>query len=264
MELELRDRVALVTGASKGIGRAIALALASEGARVALCARDPARLEFAAAEIRTKTGAAVCSLPADLSTLDGVRRAVETAHGHFGRIDILVNNAGAIRAGDFLTIQDEQWTEDWNLKLLGYIRMARAVFPIMQGQGGGRIINVIGAAARNPSPTYLVGGAANAALVNFTKGLADLGARWNILVSAVSPAATRTERWESLLRKQAEAEGKTIEEARTEKEGAYPLGRIALPEDIADLVCFLASPRASFLTGICITVDGGSTRGVYP
>src|SRR5207245_139449 len=128
-------------------------------------------------------------------------------HRRFGRIDILVNNAGAIRGGDFLTIPDAQWADDWSLKLLGYIRVARAVFPLMRAQGGGRIINVVGAAARNPTTGYLPGGVANA--------------------------------------------------------GAYPLGRIARPEDIADLVCFLASARASFLTGICITVDGGATRGVY-
>jgi NAD(P)-dependent dehydrogenase (short-subunit alcohol dehydrogenase family) len=264
MELGLTDRVALVTGASKGIGRAVALALAAEGARVAICSRDPATLEAAAADIRAKSGAEVWAVAADLSAIEGVRRVTEATRERFGRIDILVNNAGAIRAGDFLTIPDEQWVTDWNLKLLGYIRVARAVFPIMQAQGGGRIINVVGAAARNPTAGYLVGGAANAALVNFTKGLADLGARWNILVTAVSPAATRTERWESLLASGAQTSGKTIEQVRAEREGSYPLGRIALPEEIADLVCFLASARASFLTGISITVDGGSTRGVYP
>lgn len=264
MDLGLRDQVALVTGASKGIGRAVALALASEGARVAICARNKATLDAAAEEIRAKSGAEVFAVAADLSTLEGVTRVTEATRQHLGRIDILVNNAGAIRAGDFLTIPDEQWVTDWSLKLLGYIRMARAVFPIMQAQGGGRIVNIVGAAARNPTVTYLPGGAANAALVNFTKGLADLGARSNILVTAVSPAATRTERWESLLVNHARAEGKTVEQVRAEREGSYPLGRIALPEEIADLVCFLASARAAFLTGICITVDGGATRGVYP
>jgi NAD(P)-dependent dehydrogenase (short-subunit alcohol dehydrogenase family) len=264
MDLGLKDRVALVTGASRGIGRAVALALATEGARVAMCSRDRATLDAAAEEIRAKSGAEVFAVAADLSTLEGTTLVMERTREHFGRIDILVNNAGAIRAGDFLAIPDEQWTTDWNLKLLGYIRMARAVFPLMQSQGGGRIVNIVGAAARNPTATYLPGGAANAALVNFTKGLADLGAKWNILVTAVSPAATRTERWESILASEAKAQGKTVEQMRAEREGAYPLGRIALPEEIADLVCFLASTRAAFLTGICITVDGGATRGVYP
>jgi NAD(P)-dependent dehydrogenase (short-subunit alcohol dehydrogenase family) len=181
-----------------------------------------------------------------------------------GRVDILVNNAGAIRGGAFLTIPDAQWTDDWSLKLMGYIRMCRAVLPLMQAQGGGRICNVVGAAARNPGPGYLTGGAANAALINFTKGLADLGAPSRILVTAVSPAATRTERWDSLIAQQAAASGRSAEELQAEAEEPYKLGRIATPEDIADMVCFLVSARASFVTGICVTVDGGSTRGVYP
>jgi len=242
MDLELKEKVALVTGASRGIGRAIARGLAAEGARVALCARDKATLETAAREIaREKTGAEPFIVAGDL----------------------VVNNAGAIRGGDFFAIPDAQWAGDWSLKLLGYIRMARAVFPLMRAQGGGRIVNVVGAAARNPTTGYLPGGVANAGLVNFTKGLADLGAPHGILATAVSPAATATERWEGLIAQQAAAAGKPVEQYRAEAMAAYPLKRIARPEDIADLVCFLASARASFLTGICITVDGGATRGVY-
>ncbi len=263
MDLEVKGKTALVTGASRGIGRAIALGLAREGARLALCARSAETLRAAATDIRRQTGVEPVTIALDLSSEAGIRHAVDDALRGLGSIDILVNNAGAIRGGDFLKIPDEQWTEDWSLKLLGYVRMCRAVFPLMQTQGGGRICNVVGAAARNPSAGYLVGGTANAALINFTKGLADLGARSNILVTAVSPAATRTERWDSLIAQQAAAAGRTIDEQRAEQEGAYPLGRIATPQDIADLVCFLVSARASFITGICITVDGGSTRGVY-
>jgi NAD(P)-dependent dehydrogenase (short-subunit alcohol dehydrogenase family) len=263
MDLGLSGKTALVTGASRGIGRAIAEVLTAEGARVALCSRSAASLDEAASGIRSRTGSMPVAIPGDLSRLDEVTRVVETARDRLGNIDILVNNAGAIRGGDFLKTPDEQWTDDWSLKLLGYIRMSRAVLPIMQAQGGGRICNVVGAAARNPNPGYLAGGAANAALVNFTKGLADLGAKWNVLVTAVSPAATRTERWDSLIAQQAAAAGKTPEEMRADVERTYPLGRIGRSEDVADLVCFLVSERASFLTGICITVDGGSTRGVY-
>jgi 3-oxoacyl-[acyl-carrier protein] reductase len=263
MDLELKDKIALVTGASRGIGRAIARGLAAEGARVILCARDKATLETAAMEIARETRAEPASVAGDLSRLEDVERVVREVHGRFGRIDILVNNAGAIRGGDFFTIPDAQWADDWSLKLLGYIRMARAVFPVMQTQRGGRIINVVGAAARNPSAGYLPGGVANAGLVNFTKGLADLAAPHGILVTAVSPAATATDRWERLIAQQAAAVGKPVEQHRAEVAGTYPLGRIARPEDVADLVCFLASARASFLSGICITVDGGATRGVY-
>jgi NAD(P)-dependent dehydrogenase (short-subunit alcohol dehydrogenase family) len=263
MDLELNGKTALVTGASRGIGRAIALGLAKEGARVALCAREKSTLENAASEIRRQTGAEPLTVSADLSRLEEVNRVVETVKARLESIDILVNNAGAIRGGDFLKIPDEQWAGDWSLKLLGYVRMARAVLPIMQAQGGGRIVNVVGAAARNPTVGYLPGGIANAGLINFTKGLADLGAPSNVLVTAVSPAATATSRWEALIAQQTTAAGKSVEAQRKEVEGAYPLKRIARPEDVADLVCFLVSARASFLTGVCITVDGGATRGVY-
>ncbi len=263
MELGLRGKTALVTGGSRGIGRAVALGLAAEGVRVALCARDPVVLAAAARDVEKASGVEAVTLPADLGREDEVRRVAGAATERLGRLDILVNNAGAIRGGGFLDIPDEQWISDWNLKLLGYIRMARAVFPTMRAQGGGRIVNVVGAAARNPNDTYLPGGAANAALINFTKGLADLGAPSGILVTAVSPAATATERWDRLIAQQAAAAGQTVEAMRHEVEGRYPLGRIARSEDVADLVCFLVSERAAFLTGICITVDGGSTRGVY-
>ena len=263
MELELKDKVALVTGASRGIGRAIALALAREGAQVALCSRKAGDLDDAAARIRQATGGQPLCVPGDLSTLAGVEAAVTATRNRFNRIDILINNAGAIRGGDFLEIPDAQWSEDWSLKLLGYIRMARTVFPLMQGQGGGRICNIVGAAARNPTPAYLTGGAANAALINFSKGLADLGAPSKILVTAVSPAATATERWDDMIKERSTATGRSVDDLQAEAAKAYALGRIATPEDIADLVAFLVSARASFITGLCVTVDGGATRGVY-
>ena len=263
MDLGLQGKTALVTGGSKGIGRAIAEALAREGARVVISARTAGDLDKVAGQIGSATGGEIIPIAADLSQLSEISRVVVAVQDQLGRIDILVNNAGAIRGGDFLKIPDEQWSFDWSLKILGYVRMARAVFPVMQAQGGGRILNIVGAAARNPSAGYLPGGIANAGLINFTKGLADLGAPSNILVTAISPAATATDRWDSLLRQQAQAAGKTYEEIRDEANSAYPLKRIATPEDIADLACYLVSERASFITGICVTVDGGSTRGVF-
>jgi 3-oxoacyl-[acyl-carrier protein] reductase len=264
MELGLQNKVAVVTGGSKGIGRAVALGLAAEGARVAVVAREAGALDKTAAECRDRSRRDAVAVSADLSRLEEVERVVREVKDRFGRIDVLINNAGAIRGGNFLDIPDAQWGHDWNLKLHGYIRMARAVFPIMQAQGGGRICNIVGAAGRNPSPNYLTGGAANAALINFTKGLADLGAPSQILVTAVSPAATATERWDSMIAQQAASTGRSVEELRAEAASSYKLGRIATSEDIADIVCFLVSARASFITGICVTVDGGSTRGVYP
>ena len=263
MDLELKDKVALVTGASKGIGKAVALSLAAEGAKVAVVARDAAMLDKVAAECRDRSRKDAVGVSADLSQLSEVDRVVGEVKQRLGRVDILVNNAGAIRGGAFLSIPDEQWIHDWNLKLLGYIRMSRAVFPLMQAEGGGRICNVVGAAARNPAVTYMMGGTANAALINFTKALSDLAVKSKVLVTGVSPGPVKTERWDSLMAQQAKAAGQDAEHYVKERSQEFPLGRIALPEEVADVVCFLASERASYLTGITITVDGGITRGVY-
>jgi NAD(P)-dependent dehydrogenase (short-subunit alcohol dehydrogenase family) len=262
VELGLAGRVALVTGGSKGIGRACAAGLAAEGCPVAICARGTAALE-AAARTLSDRGAVVLPVPADLAEATGPPRVVEAVLARFGRLDILINNAGAIRGGDFLAMPAEQWEEDWRLKVLGYVRMAQAVLPHMRARRWGRIINIVGSAARNPATTYMAGGLANAGLVNFTRALADLGAPHGILVTAISPGPTATDRWGTLMAQQAQAQGKTPDALRAEVEKSQPLGRIGRPEDVADLAVFLASERASFITGAAVTVDGGASRGVY-
>jgi 3-oxoacyl-[acyl-carrier protein] reductase len=228
-----------------------------------ICARDPAALAQAATDIARATGGRVETVSADLGAPAEVTRVAKEAIARLGRLDILVNNAGAIKGGDFLTTPDEEWWNGWSLKLLGYIRMAREVLPHMQRQGGGRIVNVVGAAARNPAVTYMMGGTANAALINFTKALSDLAVKTNVLVTGVSPGPVKTERWDRLMAQQAQAAGQDVADYVKERSQEFPLGRIALPEEVADVVCFLASERASYLTGITVTVDGGITRGVY-
>lgn len=264
MDLHLAGRTALITGASTGIGEAVARGLAAEGVRTALVARGASDLERTAASIRADTGTDTIAITADLARADEVVRAAAQAESALGGIDILVNNAGAIRTVDFLADDDAAWVDDWALKPLGYVRLARAVFPAMTRRGGGVIVNVAGLAARNPVPRYAAGGAANAAIVNLTRSLADLGAAHRIRVVAVSPGAVRTRRFESRVAAAAARAGRSVEDEWARRDAEHPLGRLARPGDVANLVAFLASDRAAFINGACVPVDGGVSRGVYP
>jgi NAD(P)-dependent dehydrogenase (short-subunit alcohol dehydrogenase family) len=260
MELGLRGKVAMVTGASKGIGKAIAEALAAEGVNLALCARGQALLAEVAATLQQHTDVQVLPVAADLSTLEGVQTLVRTTLSHFGSIDILVNNAGAIRPGSLLSKPDEDWPTDWALKVFGYVRLMREVFPILRHKGGGRIVNIIGTAGRQPNAGYLAGGGANAALMNMTKALADEGAPHNILVNAINPGPIRTERWDMLMSRLAAEQQQTPREVEAAWLRDNPLQRPGEPEEVAALAVFLASARASYINGVIIPVDGGATR----
>lgn len=260
MELNLRGKVALVTGASKGIGKAIAEALADEGVNLALCARSQGLLEDVAAAIHQRTDVQVLPVSTDLSTLAGVRTFTQLAVKRFGTVDILVNNAGAIRAGSILAKPDADWQEDWSLKVFGYVRLVREVIPLMQAQGGGRIVNIIGTAGRQPNAGYIAGGGANAALMNITKALADEGAPHNILVNAINPGPIRTERWDSLMATQAAERRQTPQEVEAVWMQNNPLKRPGEVHEVAGLAVFLASERASYINGAIIPVDGGAVR----
>jgi len=262
METGLRGRVAMVSGASKGIGRAIARGLAAEGAQLSLCARTGRLLREVAEEIEGTYHVACFPYVADLSQAEGIKGWVRATVERFGGIDILVNNAGAAQGGPFLSLPDQAWLESWQLKLFGYIRVAREVFPHLQRRGGGRIINVIGAAGVQPLPDYMIGGAANAALLNFTKALANEGAPCGILVTGVNPGPIHTERWDGLLVKWGEAKGVSPKEAEAELLKDVPLGRAGTPEEVANLVAFLASELSAYITGTVVAVDGGMTRTI--
>lgn len=263
MDLKLGDKTVILTGASKGIGLAALRTFAAEGARVIAAARGVQALESEVAAL-SAAGHDVVACRCDVTSDDDVRNLIETARGRFGRIDIFVNNAaGKLPAGDFLSISSEEWMEGWNQKLQCYIRTAQAIFPVMRDQGGGRIVNVVGTAARNPKASYMPVGVTNAALVNFTKSLADRGAPHGILVAGVAPSGVMTDRWRRLIDKRAEGEGKTPEALQAEMDATFPLGRMADPEELGDVICFVASPRASYISGSIITVDGASTMGVF-
>ncbi len=253
MELGLKDKIAIVTGGSKGIGRAVALALLAEGARVLVCARGQQALEEMVAAA-AGAGGRIIAAAADLTRPGAIEAVVERCRSQFGGVDILVNNAGSTRPGEFLKLSDEAWMEDWSLKFFGYVRMARAVIPIMEARGGGVIVNVIGTGALRPAAGFMIGGAVNAALNHFTKALADEGARHRVRVVGVNPGPILTERLLRFMPK-----GEELERAMRR---STPLGRAGKPEEVADLVAFLASDRAAFIHGANVTIDGGANPGL--
>jgi NAD(P)-dependent dehydrogenase (short-subunit alcohol dehydrogenase family) len=181
--------------------------------------------------------------------------------GRFARIDILVNNAGAVRPGSILSKSDRDWHTEWELKVFGYIRMARKVIPHMKEAGGGRIVNIIGLAGEQPNADFIAGGGGNAALMNMTKAMADEGARFNILVNGINPGPTRTERHKDLMEQLANKKGITPVEAEVEWMTGNPMRRAGNPEEISSVVAFLVSKRASYINGVIIPVDGGGRRG---
>lgn len=263
MDLGLAGKTVVLTGASRGIGRAALHAFAAEGASVIAAARPSAELDSAVAE-QVALGHDVTAAPCDISSVASVAELFAAAKERSGRIDVLVNNAaGRLPTGHFLSIEDEQWLAGWDQKLQWYIRTAQAVFPIMQAQGGGKIVNVVGTAARNPKASYMAVGISNAGLINFTKALADLGAPHGILAAGVAPSGVLTERYARLIAGRAAGEGKTAEQLMRETVASFPLGRLATPQEVGDVICFIASPRASYISGTVITVDGAATQGVF-
>ena len=261
MDLGIAGRVAIVTGGSRGIGRAVAERLCREGANVALCARNRESLAEAQHALEA-IGGQVLAVEADLTEPAAAARVVEMTAAAWGRIDILVNNAGAARGIPFDELTEELWLENLRLKLFGYLRMARLVLPHLRRNGWGRIVSVAGLAGLQPGPLIMPVGLNNAGILNVMKALADGEAANHILVTTVCPGPILTERQTRLLQDAARAKGTTIEEAQREATTASPLGRMGRPEEVADVVAFLASERASYITGSLVLVDGGLHRAM--
>jgi 3-oxoacyl-[acyl-carrier protein] reductase len=262
MDLQLKGSVAMVVGATGGIGSAVAEALAAEGARLALVGRDPTKLSALATRLgRSDVVAAtfVCDL------LDPARPAacVRLVEESFGRLDVLAMCAGNARRGALDDVTDADFESTLQVKLLGPIRLARAALPGMRERRSGRIIWVGGLNGRNPNGQAVVGGAVNAGAANVARQLAKANAAHGITVNVVDPHVTRTARWERRLDELQEREGIGREEAEARASAQMPIGRPVEPSEIADLVVFLASPRAAAINGAIIPVDGGSTNGLY-
>ena len=257
MDLGLRDRVAIVTGSSQGIGEAIAYGLAREGAKVTICARNEDRLREAARQIESSTRAEVLPVRADLREKADIESVVKETVERFGRVDILANNAGGPPPMLFLETSEEDWREAVDLLLMSVIYCCRQVTPYMIKQKRGRIINMTSFAAKQPADRLVLSNAVRSGILGLNKTLSNELAEYGILVNAVCPGWTLTGRVEELAKSRAEKNGKTYDGVIGEWTSAIPLRRLAKPEEIANLVVFLASERASYITGAVIQVDGG-------
>ena len=254
MELGLQGKTAIVTGASKGIGLAVAQGLAAEGCAVHIVARTEGDLEAARLRIMVDSQVGVTCHAIDLAQKGRVEVLAKAA----GPVDILVNNAGAIPGGAIDKIDEATWRMAWDLKVFGYINLTRAIYAAMKEKGGGAIVNVIGVAGERQDFNYIAGSAGNAGLMSFTRALGSASADDGIRVVAVNPGATETERLVGLARQRAADQGRDPDSWRDDMKG-LPFGRPGTPGEVADLVVFLASDRASYISGTVVTIDGGNS-----
>jgi len=254
-------RVALVCAASKGLGRASAEALARDGLRVAICARGSEALAATAAAIEA-AGGDVLAIEADLRRAADVARVVEATVARFGALDVLVTNTGGPPSGPFLSLDDQAWTEAIDSLLLSVVRLCRLAIPHMRARGGGRIIHITSISVKQPIEGLVLSNALRSAVTSLAKTLSVELAADNILVNCVAPGYTRTDRVIELADQSAAREGTTRGAIEQRMLSRIPMGRMGEPKEFGDVVAFLASPAASYVTGVTIPVDGGWTRGL--
>lgn len=262
MDLGIRNRVAMVAAASKGLGRAIAETLAGEGCRVSICSRSLESLEEARATIEEK-GAEVLPVACDVTSANDLKRWFDETVSRFGQVDILVTNTGGPPAAPFLKLTEEQWRSGIDSTLLNVVRLCNLVIPGMQERQWGRIVHLTSFVAKQPVELLTVSSTLRAGLSGLTKTLADQVARDGILVNAVLPGHFLTDRQWHLAELRAKDQGITPEEYLRKSEGLIPLGRYGRPEELGSVVAFLCSERASYLTGASLQVDGGLYRGTF-
>ncbi len=263
MDLGLKGRVAIVAASSQGLGKAVAEALAREGSSLALCARTEATLSATASEIRRATGVDVLARPVDVTIYPQVRDFVAETAKRFGRIDICVTNAGGPPAKPFSETSVEDWQAGVNLNLMSALYFAREVLPLMQKQTWGRLIAITSVAVKQPIENLILSNSVRSAVSGLVKSLSNEYARYNVLVNNVCPGYTLTARLDELAGKLAAAEGVPPQVIHQRWADQIPLKRLGRPEEFAQLVVFLASERASYITGQTLAVDGGFIKGIY-
>ncbi|HLY68030.1 MAG TPA: SDR family oxidoreductase [Chloroflexota bacterium] len=263
MDLGLRGKVAFVAGASKGLGKACALGFASEGARVAMCSRGEDAIRAAAQEVERDTQAEVLALAGDVSQSEVCDRLIQQTVERFGRLDVLINNAGGPPTGTAVDFSDDQWRAAFETNLMSAVRLSRAAVPHMRRVGGGRIINITSTGVRQVLPGLVLSNSLRAAIINFAKTMAiELGPD-NILINSVGPGRFTTDRIIELDTIAARNGGISLDEAKQRQIDAIPLGRYGKPEELANVVLFLGSDKASFVSGQTILVDGAATRAIF-
>jgi 3-oxoacyl-[acyl-carrier protein] reductase len=262
VDLGIRGKVALVSASSKGLGRAIAEELAAEGASVVMCARGEDALRQAADSIRSTTGSTVLDVAADVSEQAGVERVAKTALDQFGRVDILVTNSGGPPSGPFESFTTEAWDSATRLLLTSAVGLTRALLPGMKERRWGRILTVTSIAVKQPIDGLMLSNSLRAAVTGFARTLANEVAKFNVTVNNIMPGYTRTDRVEELARATGKKTGTSVAEALAKWEREIPMGRLGEPREFAALAAFLASERASYITGSSIAVDGGWIRSL--
>jgi 3-oxoacyl-[acyl-carrier protein] reductase len=262
MNLGLKDRVAIVAASSRGLGKACAVELAREEAQVVICARNADELAATADEIQEKTGGHVLWLAVDLTDPAQIRHLAEETLRRYGRIDVLVTNNGGPATGYFADLDDETWLAAHQLTLMSAVRLIRAVLPAMRAQGWGRIVNITSVSVKQPLDDLLLSNVYRPGVVALAKTLAPQVAADGITINNVAPGYTRTERVVEIFDARAAAQGRTTADVLAETTASYPMKRMGEPEELAALVAFLASERASYITGTTILVDGGYFKGL--
>jgi len=262
MDLGLQGRVAMVLASSKGLGRAIALGFAREGARVTICARGQEALDETKRQIEDETGVGILALTLDVSLRESHTKLVEETLSRFGQIDVLVNNSGGPPAGNPLTLPDSSWQEALDLNLLSTVFMTKEVIPHMMPRRWGRVINLTSYSVKQPVDSLVLSNMARAGVVGFAKTLASELAPHNITVNNICPGVFSTDRHHELARGRAQKLGIDLEEYLAQQASSIPVKRCGEPSELADLVVFLSSERASYITGTTLQIDGGLVRGL--